>query len=114
MDKYFHGGAPKLKKILPPSITQAPSCASYGAAAVCRRDRVYLTKDLREAMIFAALHPSDNGAVYEVIPVGAVENDPDYNGPAGICVEAVAAEIVRVVPVKRKELFKIRRWILQS
>lgn len=114
MDRYFHGGAPNLKKILPPSITQAPSCASYGAAAVCRRDRVYLTKDVREAMIFAALHPSDRGTVYEVRPVGAVENDPDYLGPPGQCVAVESADVIGVIPVKRKELFKIRKWVLTT
>lgn len=110
--KYYHGGAPKLKEILPPSVTGAPSNADYGAAAVCRRDRVYLTTDVREAMLFAALHPSNNGTVYEVRPAGGISHDPDYLGPQGGCVEAERADIIRVVPVKKKELFKIRRWIL--
>lgn len=114
MNNWYHGGAPKLKKILPPNKTGVGSCASYGAERVCSRDKVYLTKDVNEAMIFAAMHPSNRGAVYLVKPLGDMSDDPDYTGPAGQCVEVDAAEVLKIVPIKRKTLFKVRKAIMKE
>lgn len=96
--RYFHGGPPGLKsEILPPERTGAASTAQYGAGAVCRRDRVYLTTIPDAALIFAACAPSlAPGWVYEVEPVGDVEPDPDYLGPAGESMSATRARIYRV------------------
>lgn len=112
--KYFHGGPRGLREILPSEITGAPSCASYGGAEVCRRDRVYLTTIYKQALIYAAMHPSGNGVVYEVEPVGVVELDPDYNGPPGESVSAVSARVLRRFRIPNKDLMRIRRWILEE
>lgn len=113
-DKYYHGGPRGLKKILPPSITGAPSCASYGAGKVCRRDKVYLGLTAEHAMIFAAMNPSGPGAVYEVEPVGVAEHDPDWFGEPGESVQADAAIVIRRVPVKTKLLIKLRKELMKG
>lgn len=112
VDKWFHGGAPRLKKILPPKETGAASSASYGGAEVCRRDRIYVTKNVDEAKIFAAMYPIDSGHVYEVIPHGEIINDPDYCGTPGDVIECESATVVRRIKVTNKELLKIRKQIL--
>lgn len=111
---FFHGGAPNLKRILPPSITGAPSCSQYGAGSVCRIDRVYVTTDFRQALIFSALHQSKKGCVYEVIPKGDLTADPDYLGPHGESIECESAEIVSVIRIKPKDRIKIRKIILNG
>lgn len=54
MTRFFHGGPRGLRQILPPSVTGARSCASYGAEAarVCRRD-------FDEDTLFTARHYLD-------------------------------------------------------
>ena len=110
--KYYHGCPRGLREILPPSATGAPSCASYGGAAVCRRDRVYLTTLYDAALIYAAMHPSGNGVVYQVEPVGEITLDPDYLGPAGESVEALRARVIRKFRIDGKTLKRIRDEIL--
>ncbi len=110
--KYFHGGPRGLREILPPCATGAPSCASYGAGNVCRRDRVYLTTVYEAALIYAGMHPSGNGVVYEVAPVGDVWPDPDYLGKAGESVEAASARVIRKFRIDGKTLRRIRNDIL--
>jgi hypothetical protein len=102
MPSYFHGGPPGMKPgmfILPPEITRAPSCSEYGAAHVHRRDRVYLCTYPEGALIFAAMHPSGKGQVYQVVPIGEVEPDPDWKGPEGGSVQVPRARVVRVFHV---------------
>jgi hypothetical protein len=108
MDKYYHGGPRGIKKILPPSKTGAKSAANWGAADVCRKDRVYVTTCLTMAMFCAATQSRDLGRVYEVEPKGNVITDPDYSGP-DISLECDYAEIIRTIPIKNKVLAKIRR-----
>ena len=104
----YHAGPVGLRAILPPSVTGAPSTASYGAAAICRRDRVYVTTDLMAAIAFASLVPPHGaGAVYEVEPVNPVA-DPDCNLP-GLSFEAESARIIRRVPVAGKALKQARK-----
>lgn len=110
--KYYHGGPRGLREILPPSVTGAPSCASYGAEGICRRDRVYLTTLYEAAILYAAMHPSLNGVVYEVEPVGEITPDPDYLGPAGECVEAERAIVVRKFKISGKDLDRIRKGVM--
>lgn len=103
--RLFHGGPAGLREILPPTRTGVMStrdaCAgdpelAAQAAAVIRRDRVYLTSDPDEASLFAAMNPSGlPGVVYEVEPVGDTEPDPDYSGPATV-VHASRARVRRV------------------
>lgn len=97
---YFHGGRPDLKRgefILPPTITGARSCSDFGGAAVHRRDRVYVASVFEAALMFACLHPSRRGWVYQVEPIGVLEQDPDYLGESGLCLswQCERARIVR-------------------
>jgi hypothetical protein len=107
---YYHAGPRGLSMILPPKVTGAASTASYGASAVCRRDRVYVTTDFSAAVIFASLLP--NGTVYEVEPVNALP-DPDCTLP-GLSFEAAAARIVREHRIRGKELRRVRRLAVAS
>lgn len=96
--RYFHGGPAGLRgEILPPERTGAATTADYGAAHVCRRDRVYLLTDPELAIVYAAGAISQRpGWVYEVEPVGDVEPDADWLGPEGASVCARRARIRRV------------------
>jgi hypothetical protein len=99
---YFHGGRPGLRPgmfILPPTITKAASCSDYGAAEVHRRDRVYLCTKPEGALIYAVMHPSGRGEVYQAEPIGEVEADPDWSGPAGVSVQVPKARVLRVFHV---------------
>lgn len=92
---YWHGGRPGRKRgefLLPPQITGAPSSSDFGAAAVHRRDRVYITTDKAAALLFAAGWP--DGVVYECEPIGAIEPDPDCNAP-GMAFQCERARIVQ-------------------
>lgn len=109
----YHGGIRKLKRgdlILPPTRTGVPSCADYGAEAVCRRDRVYMVDDLDAAKMFALSNPQQGGGgdVYEVEPIGPTEPDPDYLGE-GVCLQAPMARVIRVKARRVNELFGLTR-----
>lgn len=110
--RYYHGGPKGLREVLPPCLTGAPSSASYGAAAVCRRDRVYVTTSLEAAIGFASLAPpSGDGAVYEVEPLNPAD-DPDCSFP-GLSYEAGRARIIRRVSIPGKTL-KLARKLMVS
>lgn len=111
---YFHGGYGGLRvgdMILPPSVTGAVSTASYGAASVCRRDRVYVTSRFDNAVDAAAVHPSGRGKVYEVKPLGDLTVDPDALRLPGQepwsweCLKAVVVAVHRI-PGKTKKRIK--------
>lgn len=110
---FFHGGAPNLKKILPPSITGAKSCSLYGDV-FCRVDRVYVTTDFQQAAIFAAMHPSNKGCVYIVNPQGDLRPDPDYLGPDGESMECESADVIDIIPLDPKDRIKIRIFLLKE
>src|SRR5918992_5969369 len=114
--KLYHGGAPGLvpgQALYPPSLTGARSCAEFDAEH-CRSDRVYLTTDQADAVVYAALAPiSGRGDVYEVEPLGDLEPDPpgdlrtsSYSAPAatvvavvrrGVSLDEAAASIAAVI-----------------
>lgn len=94
---YYHGGPEGLTEVLPPSVTGMPSCADYDDTGVIRRDRVYIITVAGEAEDFAMFAPTRGDVcVYEVVPVGAVEPDPDCLVP-GVSFCCEAARVVRVV-----------------
>jgi Rifampin ADP-ribosyl transferase len=99
--RLFHGGTRKLHRgdvLLPPERTGAPTTADFGAAGVCRPDRVYLTTDLEAARLFAIMAPpKGNGSVYEVEPIGDLEVDPDYLAEDESAYAVPMARILRVV-----------------
>ena len=74
----YHGGVSGLipgQKLLPPFLTDACSGADYDSEH-CRADRVYLTTDVEEAAVYAALAtPGGGGDVYEVEPLDELEPD---------------------------------------
>lgn len=112
---YFHGGFGGLRVgdyVLPPSVTGAKSCASYGAASVCRRDRVYVTAHFENAREAAAMHPSGRGKVYEVEPIGSLVVDPDsvmYPGQESWSWECEKARVIAIHRVPGKEIKRIKK-----
>jgi hypothetical protein len=57
--------------------SRAPGLAPTSTLNHCRADRVYVTTNLEEAAIYAALAPAGGrGGVYAVKAVGALEPDP--------------------------------------
>ena len=94
--RYWHGGTPGLAVgdlVLPPEQTGAPTLADFGAGGVCRRDRIYITTRPEIAVLYAAMHPSGRGKVYEVLPAGPLDPDPDWNGEPGLSLETTEARI---------------------
>lgn len=112
--KYFHGGPRGIKAVLPSIDTGAASCASYGGDGVCRRDRVYLTTIYEAAIIYAAMHPSGHGVVYEVEPIGDIEPDPDYMGRPGESVCCPSAKIIKRHRIPGKVLKKVRAACMED
>jgi hypothetical protein len=111
---YWHGGFGGLRVgdlVRPPALTGAPTLADYGAAAVCRRDRVYVTTEKEAAAIYAAMHPSGRGKVYEVEPLGELVADPDCD-EAGLSYEVEEARVVRVFTLARADREQIVRAML--
>lgn len=114
---YYHGGQPGLKVgmfILPPDITKAPSCSEYGAAGIHRKDRVYLCTVMEGALIYAALHPSGDGCVYQCEPVGDIEPDPDWHGEEGVSVQSPKARIVKVLKVDKAVRQQVIRQVMAA
>jgi hypothetical protein len=99
--KLYHGGVPGLvpgQALYPPSLMGARSCADLDAEH-CRSDRVYLTTDQADAVVYAALVPlGGRGDVYEVEPLGVLE--PDL--PGDLCTSSYAAPAATVVAVVRR------------
>lgn len=110
--RYFHGG-PKGRQrggfILPPNLTRAKTLANYGAGGVCRTDRVYVTTDLRAALLYAAGVPK--GVIYEVKPVGELEPDPDCLEP-GLSFQCESAKVVRVIKPRPNEIEMARHALM--
>ena len=104
MKPLYHGGIPGLNpgsKLLPPSVTGQSTLLEISKQIAPdgpqRSDRVYVTTDFTAALLFAACYP--NGDVYEVMPIGELEHDPDCteHGYGFQCKEAL---IVRVAASK--------------
>lgn len=92
----YHGGPAGIDRILPPEQTGALSQSLFGNG-VCRTDRVYLTPSFRDASFFALYAPCEGAvAVYECVPVGKLEVDPDAATP-GHSFACPEASVLRVV-----------------
>ena len=92
--RYFHGGNRGLHVgdyILPHSETGVQGMAH----PLCRKDRVYVTPHIDHARFFASA--TKKPVVYEVVPEGEIENDPDANafGVSFACPKA------RIIAVKK-------------
>lgn len=113
MTTYYHGGIPGLlpgQFILPPAETKQASLSDYGAGGIHRRDRVYVTTDPQAAALYAAMHPSKKGVVYQVEPQGELEPDPDCREP-GLSFQCDRARIVSRTKLKGKLAAKIRKMM---
>lgn len=112
----YHGGYGGLsvgQLVLPPRKTGVPSTASFGAAAVCDRDAVYVTTDFEAAMMFACAHPSGRGKLYEVEPIGDLIDDIDAKG-RGYSFKCPSARVKRVFKIKGKIIRNLQRAILKE
>lgn len=104
MTTYYHGGPagiPRFGLVQPPSITGAPTTADHGAGSVCRRDRVYVTTRLEVAMLFASGHLEPR--IYEVVPVGELEPDPDCDEP-GMSFACLRARVRRIIKLSPRDV----------
>lgn len=114
--QFFHGGFPGLsvgQYVLPPNVSKAPSTASFGAGAVCDRDKVYITTEFDAAFVFACSHPSGRGKIYEVEPVGTIEDDIDARS-MGYSFQCDKARVTRVHRIKGKIIKKMQLALLQE
>lgn len=101
--RYYHGGIRGLKqgdKILPPSITGNSTLLQYAQKVdpdgPQRSDRVYITTSRKAARLYAAAIPK--GDVYEIIPEGVLEDDPDCSEP-GLSYQCASAIVKHVVDI---------------
>ena len=91
---YYHGGPSGLAVILPPSKTGAHSVSEYGAAGVHSPEHCYVTTNYEAAAMFAAMAPSEQCSVYEVLPDGILLPDPDCSEP-GLSWQCSWASVIR-------------------
>lgn len=111
MTTYWHGGVRGIKPgkyILPPSVTGRPSLSEFGAAGVHRRDRVYVTTNQAAALMYAAGIPG--GVIYECVPEGAIEPDPDCS-LRGLSWQCERARVVRQIKPTKANI-KAARCVL--
>mgnify|MGYP001560151553 CR=1 FL=1 len=109
---YFHGGQRGLRVgdfILPPAETKKLCTSDIIANRVHCRDRVYVTPDFNGAALYAAVQPVP--MVYEVIPDGNLEPDPDCDLP-GLSFSCLRAKIVAVHKLPGKLIKKARKAIM--
>jgi len=110
----YHGGTRKLRRggiLLPPDRTGAATTADFGAGGACRRDRVYVTTELDQALMFAIMAPPrGHGSVYEVEALGDLEVDPDYIGPGG----SYSVPMARVLRVVERRVTRVHGCTLEQ
>lgn len=117
---YWHGGMPGMLTgdyLLPPTelngIARATTMHaivdhSLLKAAHYRPDRVYVTTNPDQALIFAGGMP--NGVVYQVRPFGFLDDDPDFTGTPCESFTCARALIIDRVAVPRH----LRRVVRQA
>ncbi|RVK97498.1 hypothetical protein CN150_10550 [Sinorhizobium meliloti] len=114
--RYFHGGFGGLtvgQIVLPPATTKAPSTARFGAAGVCNTNKVYVCTDQHGALLYACMHWSGCGKVYEVEPIGELTPDPDALR-AGFSFECDKARVLRVIRVRGKLIKQVQPNMLRE
>jgi hypothetical protein len=92
--RYFHGGNRGLnvgEYILPQSETGVGGMSH----PLHRKDRVYVTPDIVDARYYASA--AKNPVVYEVIPEGEIEPDPDNNRPGG----SFACQKAKIIAIQK-------------
>lgn len=109
--KFFHGGIGSMfpgEMLLPPIETGHKCASDYGADDVHNRERVYVTPLFEAAVMYAALYPDKHGVVYEVQPLGELEDDPDCDTP-GLSFAVPRAKVLRriaIAPELRRKVLK--------
>ncbi len=109
--KYFHGGNRKLQIgdfVLPPTETGVSGMAASNP--LCRKDRVYITPEIVDAQFFASA--ANEPVVYEVVPEGELEPDPDCNKPGG-SFACVRAKVIAIRKIPGKVIKKNRKMMLR-
>jgi len=123
MTRYFHGGAPGLRRgdLISPRpaddqrhlVDGCPVCEARRAGTPSdydrdhRFDRIYITTNRLIARGFAAGYP--NGALYDVDPIGEIDPDPEHAESFAVPAARVRAKIDGYVILRRGE----RRKLLQ-
>jgi len=105
---YYHGGPRGFQRgamLLPPSITRSKSTTEIMGKCVHRVDRVYVTTDINAALLYAAAF--NRGVIYEVEPVGQIEEDPDCSMP-GLSFQCERARIKRIQKISDSVLSSAR------
>jgi hypothetical protein len=103
-DRYFHGGNRKLHVgdyLLPPTETGALGMSALNP--LCRRDRVYLTRSIDGARFFASA--ALQLVVYEAVPEGEIEADPDCT-ERGVAIACQKAKIIAIHKIPGKVIKK--------
>ena len=111
--RYFHGGNRGLKvgdDILPPSNTDQELASDFGAEAVHRKDRVYVSKGQSHAEFFASGRP--NPVVYEVEPEGELVPDPDCI--SGVSFACPKAKVIAIHEISVETIEKYRKMMLAA
>ncbi|NKI17399.1 hypothetical protein HCU74_08215 [Spongiibacter sp. KMU-166] len=91
--RYYHGGRGGMRKgqfVLPPDVTGAKSTAKFGNY-MCDTSQVYVTTEFTDAAMYAV---GVGGDIYEVEPIGELQEDPDCNRP-GISFSCTKAKILK-------------------
>ena len=116
MVKYYHGGYGELKEgqhVLPPILTKAPSLARFGGRGVCDTNKVYVCTEFDGALLYACMHQSGHGKVYEVEPIGDLIEDIDAKH-TGFSFACDRAKIVKVFRVKGKTIKRVQKIMLEA
>jgi hypothetical protein len=108
--RYFHGGSRKLyvgDYILPPTETGVEGMVGNPHY---RRDRVYVVTDIQVAESYGSAAPKP--VVYEVVPEGEIEPDPDHPG-SDISFACPKARITALHKIPGKVIKKNRKAMLR-
>jgi hypothetical protein len=111
-ERYFHGGNRKLRVgdyILPPSETGVRGMSNLNP--LCRLDRVYVTPSIVDARFFASA--ATDPVVYEVVPDGEIEPDPDCKRPGG-SFACPRAKIIAIQKIPGKVIQKNRKLMVRA
>ena len=108
--RYFHGGNRKLHVgdyVLPPTETGVEGMIGN---PLYRPDRVYVTIDINDAQSYASAAP--NPVVYEVVPEGMIEADPDHLG-SNISFACPKAKIIALHKIPGKVIKKNKKAMMR-
>ena len=90
--------------LLPPAETGVFGMSNLNP--LCRNDRVYLTRSIDGARFFASAAP--NPVVYEAVPEGEIESDPDCTEP-DLSIACRKARIIALHKIPGKVIKKSRK-----